>query len=578
MLKIFIDKDEAVASVLDKILGARDSEVILVIPKGSELKKTADGFATIYRESTRVGKRVCIESVDDEALASAEKAGLEAVHSLFNPIHFQRSLSDILSVPHGKDAAERSKPSRRKKTDRGASEAQEIHVPLTVEKEVTSESASEESSAFAPGAPPSFSHSESSRGDSPKIAPQVWESLRAEGAIEEASSFREEDEIVRRGRRFLRKSLIAIIFLAVLFGTAWWVTTTFFGRAEIVLDFRETPWEYKGVAIVDKAVSAVSFEGNVIPGEVFSVKKNVVLRFAATGKSLVETKARGKIIIWNNYSTAPQQLVATTRFRAPDGKIFRLTEAVTVPGAKKEGGKLVPSSIEAPIIADKAGSAYNVAQIEQLTIPGFEGTPKYDGFYGQIKEPLSGGASGERAVPTEEDISAAKSKTEEALRSVLLNNVINGIPAEFNILEKASNIEMLKLTVDSSTDEQGKFSVFGEARLTAVGYRESDLKALLQSKATAQFPDGELRDTKFDYEEVKPDFKAGKLTLSFSSKSSVVKKFDVAAFQGEVLGKRISELKPLLVNFDGSVEVRIWPPIGYQRIPKDPARVKLTVK
>ena len=62
-------------------------------------------------------------------------------------------------------------------------------------------------------------------------------------------------------------------------------------------------------------------------------------------------KAQGTLTIYNAYSSAPQTLVATTRFVTPDGKIFRLTNEVTVPGAKITNGQIVPSSINAPIAA-----------------------------------------------------------------------------------------------------------------------------------------------------------------------------------------------------------------------------------
>ena len=66
-------------------------------------------------------------------------------------------------------------------------------------------------------------------------------------------------------------------------------------------------------------------------------------------------KARGTLIISNEYSSDTQPLIATTRFETGDGKIFRLAESVTVPGVTIVDGKRQPGIVEAVVIADAPG-------------------------------------------------------------------------------------------------------------------------------------------------------------------------------------------------------------------------------
>ena len=56
-------------------------------------------------------------------------------------------------------------------------------------------------------------------------------------------------------------------------------------------------------------------------------------------------KARGSLTVYNEYSSSPQTLVATTRFESPEGKIFRIEKNIVVPGAKIEEGKIIASTI-----------------------------------------------------------------------------------------------------------------------------------------------------------------------------------------------------------------------------------------
>ncbi len=78
-----------------------------------------------------------------------------------------------------------------------------------------------------------------------------------------------------------------------------------------------------------------------------------------------------------------------TRFLALDGKIFRLTKGITVPGAKIVEGKIIPSSIEAAVIADQPGEAYNIGPVSRFSIPGLKGTPKYEAFYAESKADIN---------------------------------------------------------------------------------------------------------------------------------------------------------------------------------------------
>jgi hypothetical protein len=86
---------------------------------------------------------------------------------------------------------------------------------------------------------------------------------------------------------------------------------------------------------------------------------------------VVESKASGKIVIYNNFDSEPQRLIKNTRFESAAGKIYRVNQSVVVPG--KNG--TTPGSIEVTVYADEVGSSYNAAPTD-FTIPGFKGTER----------------------------------------------------------------------------------------------------------------------------------------------------------------------------------------------------------
>ena len=73
-MRITVEKDEAVADLIERILEVHDREIILVIPKGSRLTDSPSNFRLIAREGGVLGKEISVESVDQEVLSHAKTA------------------------------------------------------------------------------------------------------------------------------------------------------------------------------------------------------------------------------------------------------------------------------------------------------------------------------------------------------------------------------------------------------------------------------------------------------------------------------------------------------------------------
>ena len=185
-------------------------------------------------------------------------------------------------------------------------------------------------------------------------------------------------------------------------------------KAEIKITAKKTAWNFNNSVSASKNSGDIDLANKQIPANFFLEKKNVSLLYPATGKKNVEKKSRGEITIYNAYSSQSQSLVANTRFESPDGKIFRIENKITVPGAKVENGKIIPAGIKMNVVADKVGAEYNIGPAK-FTIPGFKGAPKYDGFYARSESQMAGGFVGELVYPTDDEIKTAKEKTESAL-------------------------------------------------------------------------------------------------------------------------------------------------------------------
>jgi hypothetical protein len=300
-------------------------------------------------------------------------------------------------------------------------------------------------------------------------------------------------------------------------------------------------WEFDGVLSIDKSVAQVDLAGSKVPGQLFVIRDSVIKRVPATGKQYVSKKATANLTVFNAYSSQPQNIVANTRFVTQDGVIFRSTSALTIPGAKIENGKIIPSSIDTQVVADKPGESGNVGQTQKLTIPGFAKTPKFEGFYGELKDGTNGGFVGNTSVPTEKDLAAAKAEGFALVSEQLQAKQKGAVSEGFTVLPGASAITLTKQTVESTADANSTVGVTTEAQYLVLAFREEDVKMLLQSKVRSVVgQEFEVKSETLNYSALNPKtvaISSGRMSVPVNYNVALAHKFDVDSFKQNIAGK-----------------------------------------
>lgn len=212
---------------------------------------------------------------------------------------------------------------------------------------------------------------------------------------------RKEDRVPPR-RAYHERPLGTWIFIAVVLvlSIGAGLLTYVFDRATVTI----VP-KYKDINDFNKAITFTqkSSGNSGVPFivETASFTKSKALTLSESRK--VESKASGKVTIYNNYDASPQKLIKNTRLESSSGKIYRINQSITVPGKKGD----TPGSVDVTVYADSYGASYNSSQTD-FTVPGFKGTPREKAFYAKSKGAISGGASGNVSLASLADINAAK--------------------------------------------------------------------------------------------------------------------------------------------------------------------------
>lgn len=519
--KIVVNKSDDPALVVEKVIDSEADEIVLSIPRFSKLGESLANFNLLKREAGLLKKNLIIESTDDKVIELAGLAKLEAVNPFFLK---SKRISDI--VP-----GQEVKPRKRKG-----------------------------------GAEPPAAEAESEENREGRHVAVISESPKT-------------DLKLKLPAPSLKRMTLVLVFAAAAIAILFTLIKVL-PRAKIVIASQKVNWNYDNSVIVDKTVSKVDGAAMQLPGQLFTQTRNLQLTFPASGKRNVERKASGKITVYNAYSSEPQPLVATTRFVTPDGKIFRLVSAITVPGAKIVEGKIVPSTIEASVAADKAGEEYNIGPVSHFTIPGFKGTPKFEAFYGESKEPMAGGFIGEVAYPTDGDLSKAKEELRKKLEDSLVATLLTQIPQEFKVLPGAKQINFSQPQISENVGSGGNFGIFGEATASLIAFRETDLLEALKIRLRGESGnDFELKSFELGYGEPRLDMARGRMSFPVKFSAVAARKIDVADLKAKVLNKTESDLKALIFSVPGleSARISLWP-FWVKKVPGNPKRVEIIVE
>ncbi len=476
--KITVQKIDTAKDIVTQFIEDDTEEITLIIPKFSQLAQSESSFKLISKAAAATGKKLTIESVDDQVIQLAKAVNLEASNPFF--------------------AGENNKP---------------------------------------------------------KSWQEIEKELELDGEIEEFKpTLAQAPVLVRgKGRGGIGRYLLWLVILAVIAVPLYWLAFNVLPRAEIKIVTKKTDWTFNDLAEIKK-------DGE-IPSAVVVETKNAQLTFPATGKKVVSQKASGKITVFNAYSSDPQQLVATTRFVTKEGKIYRLVKSITIPGAKVEDNKITPSSIAAEVLADRPGPDYNIAGGEKLTIPGFKGTKKYAGFYGESSE-IGGGKIGEVAYPNDDDIKAAKEKIAKVLEDSLNVELPSRLPPDFKLVEGAKEFSLVKATVNPETNAAGEFAVIAEGQVRVVGFRERDLIAYLSAKMRGKLGDDyAFKEKHLNYDIAKVNFDKEEMSLPVDFAAVAHIPVDAANLKKTIVGKSEKDLKKFIFQVPGlkSAEVALWP-------------------
>ncbi len=312
--------------------------------------------------------------------------------------------------------------------------------------------------------------------------------IRSVSTPEEEEPLVEREQIpsirIENGTKRGQKRIVFASVLGVVLILGALILSALLGKTELTIypKVNQPNISSEFTAYPDKRENALSYE-------LMTLESTSESQVKASGQVEVKEKATGKIEIIKTTEGA-ERIIANTRFRSPDGKIFRIKDAIVVPGSVNN----VPGTIQADVIAEDVGDTYNLAANTRFDVPGFqEGglDDLYKSIYAENRSAFAGGIDGPQFKIDDAELGTARQALQIKLRDELLKRVESEKPNGFVVFPGAVAITYNQLpAVEYGND---LVTIKEQAILQIPIFKQQDIGSFLAKEAVATYSGGNVR-------------------------------------------------------------------------------------
>ncbi len=326
--------------------------------------------------------------------------------------------------------------------------------------------------------------------------------------------------------------------------------------------------------------------GNDLTYEVITVKKSATTTVSSTNGPVTNTKATGKITLYNSYGTQSIRLIAGTRL-SNGGLIYRLNSSVVIPGYTKPSGTVVPGKISTTVSADQPGQQYNVEDISSadFKIVAYVGSPKYSTVTAKAITPIVGGFSGVKKVISPSTLSSSTSNLKAQLTESLLTEVKAMIPSGYIMYGKNYTTSFSSPVIGGTDPKTANISM--EGTINAIAIPKTKLVETLAGSQTISlfgpftYTSPGLEELDVTITNIK-DFSPSKknsLVLKAKGDMKIVGTIPVEDLKKKLSGLSLSATQDVFKSYSAIIESgsgELAPP--WANIPNDLEKIKVIVE
>lgn len=362
---IYIDVDDEITSIIDKVRSSGSGIVALVLPKRANVFHSIVNMRLLKRSADEAKKKIVLITSESGVMPLAGMAG---IHVAKTP----QSKPAIPAAPQENDAPiDTNEDIADKKIDKNAPIGVLAGIPNDNEEEsIEVDNSSGEAAAAA------------------SVAKK-----------EKGSKFKIPNFEKFRTRLFL--GVAALVLLIV----GWVFAAIVLPKAKITIKTDTTDVASNLTLTASPKAQELDKEKKIVPAITKEFKKTENTKVPATGEKDGGTKANGEVSLKNCTASVNSVTVPAGTGVSTAGLTFITQEEVTLPATSLNGlSQCTTPTKDVSVLAQNAGDKYNLSENRSFTVSG------YSNITGVNEDPFNGGTTKIIKIVNQSDVDGAKQK------------------------------------------------------------------------------------------------------------------------------------------------------------------------
>ncbi len=543
---VYLDLDDDITTIVDKVEAAKEKIVALVLPKRFSTLQSIVNMRLLKRSADSADKNVVLITSDNALMPLAGAAG----------IHIAKNLQSKPEIPPSPVDSPNAKP----------------EVPDDPDADVDAEDAKlDYHRSIGVLAATSII-------DEPETIPLEDEDA-AEKPAKKTSKGGGQDKKLKvpnfeRFRVMMFAGVAAVVLLIVFIIMAVFV----WPKAEITLQTEATPLSASFDMTASSSVKKLDVKTAAIPATLKSSDLSSSQTVNATGEQNNGKKASGNVtfkIDFGDVNGSPPTIPAGTGISADS--LYYITQSTASLTTPDFGCGCFTGSTS--IVAQSAGSKFNTGttafSVNQSDYPNVTASGS-----------ASGGTDDIEAVVSQADVDAVKDKITEDAKNKFVEDFKKDLEADdLYLIGPTLKAKEAKITSSPGVGKPAdKANVTVKITYTALAVKKDDLKKAITAQLEKQIDkkkqkigsDDVLKDVTV---EVQSQSSPSKALLTISLDTTAVPILDAAYIKKQIVGQKEGNVKSLLSSYPGVKDVQVkFSPFWVSKVPKNTAKINLVLK
>lgn len=558
---IYVDVDDEITAIIDKVVSSPKKIVALVLPKRAVVLQSIVNMRLLKSSADDAKKGLVLITSEAGLMPLAGVVGLYIAKSLQSKpsIPAKVDVNDDIPEDVGEALADQEEAEDFDSANNKSRSIGELAA------EQVADDADEDSIEIGDDPDESTETTDKSKADKDKSAKKDKKDKKLK--VPNFNKF----------RLWIILGVLAIILIVVGIIFAFSVLPK--ASVTITTDSHDVPVSKTVTASTKAEKIDSSSDSIVLPAKSVEQTKTQIQKVEATGQKNKGKTASGSITLTAGpcSSNAPSGVPAGTGV-STDNKTFILQEDASF-GPELDGTTCTWTSSSVDINAQSAGAKYNVDSGSNFTVAGRSDVAAIGS--------ASGGSDKMVKIVAQSDIEEAKKQISESSDTSALKDQLKSMLSSSGWLSVEDSFDgsSPKVTLsDQIGDEAKDVTVTQVTTYTMVGLKQSDLKIIITKAVKTQI-EGKDQQNILSTGASKASFTVlsnkdpDNVQLTMSANATVGPDLNEADIQKMAAGKKAGDIKSNLEKLDGVKNVDVkYSPFWVSRVPDKPAKVSVIIK